>query len=202
MRRFVRRVALLALLMAALLFAVRLLGSAAQADAAPAALDPGACTQPCWRGLHVNATTVQEAAAQLRADPAISVTREDAYSVCWDALGGPFERGCAHSWRGIGAPNDKIQIMNLFTRGGQFRLGDAVRAFGPPYAYILPCREANGNVYFQGNIIAVMDTSYTRYGPESLVSYLSYVTTSAPWYAYEGAEWHGFDGRRAVRPCD
>jgi hypothetical protein len=201
-QRFVLRVTLIALALAALLFASRVLGSVGQAEAATAAVDPGTCTQPCWRGVHVTAMTVQESAALLRADPAVRVTSEDSFSVCWETVTGPFENGCAYSWRRIGSRSDRVEILNLFPRAGQFRLGDAVRAFGPPYAYILPCREANGNVYFQGNIIAVMDTSHTRYGPESAISYLSYVTTSAPWYAYGGVDWHGFNGRLAIRNCN
>jgi hypothetical protein len=190
---------LMALVLVALLFASRLLGGAGEVTAA--AVDPGTCAQPCWRGVHLTSTTVQEAAALLRNDLAVRVTREDAYSVCWESVAGPFEGGCAYSWRGIGSRRDLVEVLNLFPRAGQFRLGDAVRAFGPPYAYILPCREANGNVYFDGNIIAVMDTSHTRYGPESQVSYLSYVTTSAPWYAYSVPGWHGFNGRLAVQVC-
>jgi hypothetical protein len=199
-RRFLLRVTLVASILAALLLASRLLGGAGVSAAV--AVDPGACDQPCWRGVHLTDVTVQQAAAMLRVDQAVRVTSEDAFSVCWDAVAGPFERGCAYSWRGIGSRSDRVEILNLFPRTGQFRLGDAVRAFGPPYAYILPCREANGNVYFRGNIIAVMDVSHTRYGPESEVSYLSYVTTSAPWYAYNGPGWHGFNGRLAVRMCD
>lgn len=202
MRRFVRRVVLVMLALTALLIVSRLLGNFGQAEAATAAVDPGPCTQPCWRGVHLTVMTVQEAAARLRADPSVRLTSIDDVSVCWENVAGPFEGGCAYSWRRIGSRSDRVEILNLFPRAGQFRLGDAVRAFGPPYAYILPCHAANGNVYFDGNIIAVMDTSYTRYGPESAISYLSYVTTSVHWYSYGDTEWRGFSGHPAIQNCN
>jgi hypothetical protein len=168
---------------------------------ASAILDVAGCAHPCWNGLRPNQNTIQEAHARLSADARFVIMSVSRTEICWRILAGPFQGGCAYSWRDLGTNNDRIEIINLFVHPGAFRLGDAVLAFGPPTAHVLPCGLINGNVYFQGNVIAIVAPGATRFGPETAVEYLSYVTTATPWFSRNVPPWRGFVRGSHGRAC-
>jgi hypothetical protein len=167
-----------------------------------AILNPGACSQPCWHGIHPNATTLAQAEAILRTDKTLRINAYTGDTLCWQMQSDTFAQGCAYTFKNLGANNNWITIINLMPHENAFRLGDAVNIFGLPVAVEPSCLGINGNVYFSGNIIAVTPTGLTDFSPGTLVVYLSFVTTQTPWYNTRTPRWHGFDiYRDGKSPC-
>ncbi len=158
-----------------------------------AILNQGACSEPCWHSVRPNATSLAEAEAIVQADNTLRISAYTVDTLCWQMLSDTFAQGCAYTFRNIGARNDLVTIVNLVPREHAFRLGDAVRIFGPPVAAQPSCESSNGNVYFPGNIIAVTPVGRADFGPDTFVAYLSYVTTQDTWYSPQTPRWHGFN---------
>lgn len=185
-----------------LLFGVRETGlrNNASYDLAQALSAPD-CIQPCWHSIRPSETNLHDAEAILREDANLRINTFTPDKVCWDFRSGPFARGCVYTWHSLGTDREHVEIINLFPRDNILRLGETVALFGTPLASALPCPTVNGNVYFRGNIIAVLPANLPRFGPDTEVAYLSFVSTRTLWYSANTPGWYGFHGRTLYRRC-
>jgi hypothetical protein len=121
-------------------------------------LSPGACPQPCWRGIQPGKTTLDQAEVILRADGKFTLEPNSFtdpfgkinYQLCWSRSSAPRWEGCA-TRRGSPNPNDPIDDIVLIP---EIRLGEVVQALGQPTGFQLRLGTdtIDADLYFGGNI--------------------------------------------------
>lgn len=118
------------------------------------------CAQPCWHGIQVGRTTIDEAQTILQSDTSLIKKLERPYpqdeNLAWN-LASPslLAASATHLYGRFGHEVQAIRF-NLPFRGA-FRLGDAIAIWGEPVgAWVYYCSGADADhvivdVYFKGN---------------------------------------------------
>jgi hypothetical protein len=175
----------------------------------PIYLDTGDCSQPCWQGLHVGQTTVEEALAlvqhnrlmdsnSLRVDDNV---REAISSLSWEMRYFPAYDAQARF------RSDLLMRLNLYP-DGQLLLADVFGVFGPPSHAALCQRVATSfnyrqavfaTLYFWDGMIAVWaytpNAAVWQVRPDMQVHEIVYHTAPGDdesWVPLGVARWHGF----------
>jgi hypothetical protein len=164
------------------------------------------CPQPCWHGIQLGKTTVDEAQAHLLNDKVLAstVTRRDALTLNWSIPPGAIYPSQAWS------PLEQSQIQDIVLGvppTTHLRLGDAIALWGDPtHANVERCN--GGDAYhgqahldFQGNI-EVMIEFYAAWdqpeppgvqlSPETPIAEIHYFLDPSRRFWYRDPTYSGF----------
>ena len=182
------------------------------------ATDP-TCPQPCWHGIQLGQTTVDEAYDILRADPAAFATieRPYVYFVTWQLVSLPnIKASLVHV---ASSPNNDVQSISfdlyntLWSKDSQFTLADAMQLWGTPIGSSLYyCSYGDSNrammtVHFAGNIKVTTKALFSNWRgnpipalvhvrPDVPLAYIQYYADSNRMVGRPSGNWRGFRDRR------
>jgi hypothetical protein len=126
----------IAILMAGLMVGVRMAGGLTRTAAAEV-LDVAQCDQPCWQGIRLGETTIDQVTDQFKANNLLrlnTISSKFDNERCWNStLNNQTQawEACAVFWYGSGR---RIYLIRLNPPQGALTLGDAVAVFGHPTA--------------------------------------------------------------------
>ncbi len=202
MIRLVARVGALIWIFSVLLAGVRIVGGTAQSPVL-AVLDSGSCAQPCWHGIRLGQTTLDQARAVLQAAGIPGLIASESTRLCWHLSFGGAWRACIQQPR---LSDSSVRSLSLTSMGGTLRLGDAILLFGEPVNPVVCWTNGRVAAYvpFHHNIVVRASAPLGEravFDQNMIIDTIYYYAPDALSYDGSPAHWEGFTRRIPVRPC-
>jgi hypothetical protein len=157
--------------------------------------------QPCWHGMHIGVTTVDEAVKLLSADETIRLSDYDPSDnfVCWR---------WNNQWRNkrFGADGcyslapDSYYTLNLFYMDNPLRLSDVFLLIGKPVSSYLCLNYHDGLIYSDSMTLRVFVPDNQRINPELAVVQIGYYAPNSTTRHMLNFGWRGFSKWAVVDP--